>query len=154
MGNFLSDLERSRNAVNSLMKYYREIGHAIHELEGREEQQYGDFRIVLQEDHVNIEVKFDEMASRTGNLCFEMSNGSKMTGIMATKADKVYYVVPNGESGTVYVFNTEKLRDFICDPMNVKIKNGGDKKKFVLALAKISDVVDKDLPEEVFELTG
>ena len=152
MGHFLSDLDRSRGAVNALMEHYKAIGHAIHELEGKDEQQYGDFRITIVEDHVNIEVKFDEMSAKTGNLCFEMSNGSKMTGIMATKADKVYYVVPNGTAGTVYVFDTQKLREFISDPANVTIKNGGDKRKFVLALAKITKVVEAGLPEEVFDL--
>jgi hypothetical protein len=134
------------------MSHYKALGVAIHELEGREDQQYGDLRITLTEDHVNIEVKFDEMAAKTGNLCFEMSNGSKMTGIMATKADRVYYVVPNGDGATVYVFDTEKLRAFISDPANVTIKNGGDKRKFVLALAKATKVVEAGLPEEVFEI--
>ncbi|TFH22782.1 hypothetical protein E4G67_03970, partial [Candidatus Bathyarchaeota archaeon] len=105
MGHFLSDLDRSKRAVSALLAHYKEMGTAIRELEGKEEQKYGDLRIVLQEEHVNIEVKFDEMAAKTGNLCFEMSNGSKMTGIMSTKADKVYYVVPNEASATVYIFD-------------------------------------------------
>jgi len=152
MGHFLSDLERSKRAVKALIEHYKAVGIAIHELEGKEDQQYGDLRITLTEDHVNIEVKFDEMAARTGNLCFEMSNGTKMTGIMATKADKVYYVVPNGDGANVYVFETAKLRDFISQPHNVTIKNGGDKRKFVLALAKITDVVAAGLPEDMFDL--
>jgi len=152
MGHFLSDLDRSKRAVSALLAHYKEMGTAIRELEGKEEQKYGDLRIVLQEEHVNIEVKFDEMAAKTGNLCFEMSNGSKMTGIMSTKADKVYYVVPNEASATVYIFDTEKLREFISIPSNVTIKNGGDRRKFVLALAKITSVIEADLPEEVFDL--
>jgi hypothetical protein len=32
------------------------------------------------------------------------------------------------------------------------VKNGGDKRKFVLALAKVTKVMEADLPEEVFEL--
>lgn len=152
MGHFLSDLERSKRAVNALLEHYRTIGHAIRELEGKEEQKFGDLRLTIEEDHVNIEVKFDEMAAKTGNLCFEMSNGTKITGIMATKADRVYYVVPNDEAAIVYVFDTEKLREFISNPANVTIKNGGDRRKFVLALAKIHAVVDSGLPEEVFEI--
>lgn len=152
MGHFLRDLDRSKRAVNALLEHYKAIGHAIRELEGKEEQKFGDLRLTIEEDHVNIEVKFDEMAAKTGNLCFEMSNGSKMTGIMSTKADMVYYVVPNKEAATVYVFDTKKLRDFISEPSNVTIKNGGDRRKFVLALAKIQAVVDSELPEEIFEI--
>lgn len=152
MGHFLRDLDRSKKAVSALLRYYKEVGHAVRELEGKDEQKYGDLRLVLQEEHINIEVKFDEMAAKTGNLCFEMSNGTKMTGIMTTKADRVYYVVPNEEAATVYVFDTEKLREFISNPDNVTIKNGGDKKKFVLALSPIHAVVDSGLPEEIFEI--
>lgn len=152
MGHFLRDLERSKSAVKKLIEHYKSIGHLVRELEGKDEQEHGDFRIMLTDMHVNIEVKYDEMAAKTGNLCFEMSNGTKMTGIMATKAHKVYYVVPNGEAVTVYVFETEKLKDFISKPENVKIKNGGDRRKFVLALAKIEHVIDSELPEEVFEI--
>lgn len=152
MGHFLSDLQRSRHAVNVLLQHYKAIGYVVRELEGKEEQKLGDLRLTIQEEHINIEVKLDEMAGRTGNLCFEMSNGTKMTGIMTTQADKVYYVVPGKESAMVYVFDTQKLREFISEPSNVTIKNGGDKRKFVLALAKIQDVVDSGLPEEVFEV--
>ena len=151
MGHFLSDLDRSRGPVDKLMEWYEKIGYTVREFE-KDEQQYGDFCIMKDGDSVNIEVKFDEMSGKTGNLCFEMSNGSKLTGIMTTKADKVYYVVPNGKMQRVYIFDTEKLRAFIIDPANVTVKSGGDKRKFILALAKITDVVEADLPEEVFEL--
>jgi hypothetical protein len=151
MGHFLSDLDRSRDPVNKLMEWYEKTGYIVRELP-KNEQEYGDFSVTLLDVTVNIEVKFDEMSGKTGNLCFEMSNGSKLTGIMTTKADKVYYVVPNGGTQRVYVFDTEKLRAFIIDPANVTVKNGGDKRKFVLALAKVTKVMEADLPEEVFEL--
>jgi len=149
MGHFLSDLERSRVAVNLLMKRYRADGHVVREFETKEEQKLGDFRI---DDSFNVEVKFDEMAAKTGNFCFEMSNGSKMTGVMTTPADKIVYVLPDGDKYRAYVFNPTKLRAFITDAANVIIKNGGDRKKFVLALAKIAKVVDANLPEEIIDL--
>lgn len=151
MGHFLSDLDRSRGPVNKLMEWYEGVGYDVREFE-RSEQEFGDFSISKDGETTNIEVKFDEMSDKTGNLCFEMSNGSKMTGIMTTKADKVYYVVPNGQTQTVYIFDTEKLRQFISEPANVTVKNGGDRRKFILALAKVQTVVDAGLPDEVFEL--
>lgn len=152
MGNFLRDLDRSKSAVNSLMEHYRAQGYTVKELVGKDEQEYGDFTVDFSACPSNIEVKFDMYAKRSGNLCFEMSNGSKPTGIMTTLADKVYYVVPTDEGAKVFVFDTEELRTYIQNPGNVKIKNGGDKKKFILALAKITDVIDNGLPQEVFDI--
>jgi hypothetical protein len=94
------------------------------------------------------------MAKRTGNLCFEMSNGSRNTGIMETEADKVYYVVPGKGCKVVFVFDTEKLRSYITEPGNATIKNGGDKGKFVLALVSVTKVVGDGLPEEYFSIEG
>lgn len=152
MGHFLSDLQRSRVAVNVLMDRYKSLGFDVKELLTKDEQRSGDFSITEDDTVLNIEVKFDEMAAKTGNLCFEMSNGSRMTGIMETMADIVMYAVPYEHGFNVYVFRTQELREFITNPQNVIIKNGGDKKKFVLALAKITSVVDSNLPNEIFDI--
>lgn len=155
MGNFLRDLDRSKGAVNALMEHYKTEGYTVGELVGKEKQKTGDFwyRLLPEHDDVCVEVKFDMYAKRSGNLCFEMSNGSKETGIMITKADKVCYVVPSEDIYTVFVFDPEKLRTYIQDPVKVKIKNGGDKKKFVLALAKMTDIVSDNLAEEIFYIS-
>lgn len=152
VGHFLSDLERSRTAVNVLMDRYKSLGFDVKELLTKEEQKYGDFSITQEGRALNIEVKFDEMAAKTGNLCFEMSNGSRMTGVMETMADIVIYAVPYKHGFHIYMFRTQELREFITNPENVIVKNGGDKKKFVLALAKITAVVELGLPDEIFDL--
>ena len=154
MGNFLRDLDRSKSAVNALMEYYESKGFKVEELVGKAQQKHGDFAVTMEDgDVVHVEVKFDMYAKRSGNLCFEMSNGSKETGIMTTLADKVYYVVPTDEGARVFVFDPEKLRTYIQDPTKVTIKNGGDKRKFILALAKITSVVEDELPQDVFDIT-
>ena len=149
---FKRDLIISQEAVSSVLTYMIDQGYNVSELEGREEQKKGDIAWKREDGTTNIEVKFDIRAAQTGNLCFEMSNGNNLTGIMSTLADKVYYVVPNGNVKTVYTFDIDKLRSFIGDFDNVKIKNGGDNKKFVLAIAKISDILKAGLPEEVFDI--
>jgi len=155
MGNFLRDLDRSKVAVKALMEHYKAEGYTVGELVGKEEQKMGDFwyHLLPEQDDTCVEVKFDMYAKRSGNLCFEMSNGSKATGIMITEADKICYVVPSEDVYTVFVFDPEKLRAYIQDPSKVKIKNGGDKKKFVLALAKMTDIVHDALAEEVFYIS-
>ena len=153
MGSFQRDLAISQVAVDLLLDHLADNGYNTSELEGREAQKQGDITIEKDGFFTNIEVKYDMYAKRSGNLCFEMSNGKKMTGIMITPAERVYYVVPQkGRSHKVLVFDTEKLRAWIQDPDNVVIKSGGDKKKFVLALAKIDKIIECGLPEEVFEI--
>lgn len=148
---FRRDMARSEEAVYAVMMHLKNSGRDIRELEGKEEQTFGDLRC-LDGDKENIEVKFDIMAGRTGNLCFEMSNGKKLTGILTTKADFVYYVVPSKEGKRVYIFKTSKLVDFVQNSPRIKVKNGGDKKKFILGLAKIEDIVEDEIPEKVFDL--
>lgn len=153
MGHFLSDLAKSKEATDLLIQRYRGRGYTVRELP-KAEQKNGDLEVSCGQGKfiTNVEVKFDMMAQRTGNLCFEMSNGSRPTGIMETEADQICYVVPGKMNYSVYVFNPEKLRAFIQDPLNVTIKSGGDKRKFVLALATIQDIIGAELPDEVFEL--
>jgi hypothetical protein len=152
MGNFVRDLRRSKDAVEALMNHYKGLGYEVGELVGKEEQKLGDFwyRPLTDVNRTNVEVKFDMYAKRSGNLCFEKSNGTKATGIMTTQADHIMYVVPGDDTYTVFVFNPEKLRDFIENSPRITIKSGGDKKKFILALAKMTAIVADKLPEEVF----
>lgn len=149
MGHFLSDFDKSKDAVELVRKYLEGEGYDVEELE-KDEQQYGDLRAECGRFSETVEVKYDIMAKRTGNLCFEMSNGKRETGIMETKADWVYYVVPGKACKSVFVFDTKELKEYIQDPKNVSIRNGGDKKKFTLALAKISNVVADGLPKKYF----
>ena len=143
MGNFLKDL----NTLLNLRK-------RRYELVTREEQKSGDIRIVFDATDIalNIEVKFDLMAEKTGNLCFELSNGKKLTGILDTSADEVFYVVPSGNTRRIFKFEIDKLRKYILKPENVISKKGGDNKKFDLALVSIDKIIEDGIPFEVVEI--
>lgn len=109
-------------------------------------QIYGDFSI----SGVNIEVKYDMYAKRSGNLCFEISNGKGPTGIFKTLSDFVYFVVPCEEpcKFLVYDFDREKLVTWLTNEANSSNwveKRGGDKKKFKMRLVKMKDVVALNL---------
>lgn len=148
---FRRDFVRSQEAVVALLDYFIDEGHIAWELE-KDEQHLGDIYTEQFGVQVHVEVKFDIMAARTGNLCFEMSNGTKMTGIMTTQADEIFYVVPDGNKKKVFVFDPDKLRSYIKNLPVKNIKNGGDKKKFILAVVSIQDIIDAELPERVFHL--
>lgn len=142
MGNFLKDLDKSQQAVQLVMNHFADSDFACFELVGKEEQKMGDIRLIIDEDIIlNIEVKFDVMAEKTGNLCFELSNGKRMTGILETKADEVFYVVPDGKKRTIFKFDVDDLRKYILEPSNVKMKKGGDGWKFDLALVSIEKII-------------
>lgn len=153
MGNFLKDLDSSKKGVQIAAKLARElIGGEPEELD-KPNQIYGDFKIGGR----NIEVKYDMYAKRSGNLCFEISNGKGPTGIFKTLSDQVYFVVPQEEGFRVFDFNREKLVNWLNDPANKMHwveKSGGDKKKFKMRLVKISAVVALELCDnnvEVFD---
>lgn len=152
MGNFLKDLDSSHEAVQLVMAHLIDNDFICYELTTREEQKLGDIRVLADDNmgvEINIEVKFDMMAEKTGNLCFELSNGKKLTGMLETSADEVFYVVPCGKSRRIFKFEIEKLRKYILDPLNAVIKKGGDGKRFDLALVKMHKIVEDGIPFEV-----
>ena len=152
MGNFLKDLDDSQEAVQIVMAHLTDNDFVCHELTTREEQKLGDIRVLLDEAEFNIEVKFDKRAERSGNLCFELSNGKKLTGMLETGADEVFYVVPDGKARKIFKFEISKLRKYILDPLNVVIKKGGDGKRFDLALVKMHKIVEDGVPFEVVDI--
>lgn len=155
MGNFLKDLDASQEAVQLVMAHLIDNDFICYELTTRDEQKLGDIRI-LSDDKIsvelNIEVKFDIMAEKTGNLCFELSNGKKLTGMLETGADEVFYVVPDGKTRKIFKFEIAELRKYILDPLNVKMTKGGDGWKFDLALVSMHKIVEDGVPFEVVEI--
>lgn len=156
---FLRDLGESQVAVDLLLDFLIDKGYVAHELEGKKEQRNGDIRFYPKGDMDNpmdIEVKFDKMSRRTGNMCFELSNSKKATGIASTLADRVAYICPIKNGGfDVFMFVTSELKDFLFNKKNaskVKIKKGGDGNKFSLALVKFDTIISEELFSERWSL--
>jgi len=150
---FKRDEDLGQQAVDAILDYLIDQGHTAFELEGKKDQKKGDICILRSDDsEFNIEVKHDVMAARTGNLCFEITNGRKLTGIMATKSDGVYYVVPRGNYKEVFAFNTDKLKKYLHLPGKAEVKNGGDRKKFMLALVCINQIIADEVAESIFRI--
>lgn len=95
----------------------------------------------------SIEVKYDEMALKSGNICFETSNGKKLTGIFASKAKEVWYVIPTINKGIydIFIWPRKKLVDWLLKNQSlVKAVNGGDYNKFDLMLVK-REIIEKTI---------
>lgn len=148
---FLRDLEESKIAVAAVSKYLSDTYSdcKVEELP-RVRQHEGDLEVELEDgDKFTVEVKYDILAKKTGNLCFETHNGKgDLTGISSTDADDVCYVVPKKNGFTLYIFKTDALRKYLFDPINTKkIRQvyGGDKKKFSMMLVSIYNIENDEV---------
>lgn len=102
---------------------------------------------------MTIEVKFDIMALKTGNLCFEFTNGVKPTGICRSKADEIWYVVKTKKKNDYLIFKFRRaellqylLFNSILNPGKQRILNGGDRKSFgliIIPLETIQEDIEK-----------
>ena len=108
-------------------------------------------RLAREEEALTIEVKYDLMARKTGNLCFEIGNvtkkdGAKKTGIAATESKEVWYVTGTPDDYVVIRFNTVTLLQYLLYSLvttkNVKVVNGGDQNRFTLLLVKAKSIIE------------
>lgn len=99
------------------------------EIDKTKQKEY-DVKFKIGKKEYTCEVKYDYMAVKTGNLCIEHHNAKKdePSGIMATKATLWCQIILDGEHPTVWIANTEKLKEFVntTEPTK-KIIAGGDK---------------------------
>lgn len=88
-----------------------------------------DIEFKLGKKTKTIEVKFDYMAVKTGNLCIEHHNSKKdaPSGITATKADIWCQIILDGDNPTVWMTKVDTLKDYIAkNEPKKKIVSGGD----------------------------
>jgi len=149
---FKRDLEESKKGVKVAADYFsNKLSGVARELP-KPEQGKGDFEV----SGLFVEVKFDLMAARTSNLCFEVSNGKKATGILATEADKIVYVVPmeDDRGYKLFVFRRDNLLNYLKDPNSIgkfRFVRGGDNHRFSLAIVSIERIVEDKVAEEIIE---
>lgn len=147
---FHKDLEESKKAVALVKDYYKKHKYEVKDMEGKKEQIKGDFmyyngkKVSINECYV--EVKYDIMSEKTGNLCFEIYNGSgRPTGILRTTADEIVYVVKRKKKFNLIFFDAEELRSWIFNPENYnksRLVSGGDGRKYKMLIIKESDALD------------
>lgn len=102
------------------------IGFSLNTSSKLKELAQWDVRLHLEED-IDVEIKLDAMASKTGNMAIEYYNSKllKPSGIDATSAK--LWVVVFQEPNRAYVCSVERLKGFIKRNKPLKtILNGGD----------------------------
>lgn len=139
---FLKDLKDGRRGEVIALSALLKTGKYKKSDEKPPSQKHGDFQIKGAKcgSLLNVEVKYDIMAEDTGNMCFELANGKgDYTGIMATEADILAYVLNNKGSYVVYLFLLPNIKDFLFNGnKSVRVVNGGDKKRYSMALAPVN----------------
>lgn len=88
-----------------------------------------DMYIKRNNEKVRIEVKYDIMAEKTGNIAIETWNTkiNKPSGLKSTIADIWAVVIPDGPNLTFWLISVKKLKDFVRNtPPKRIIENAGD----------------------------
>jgi len=82
------------------------------------------------------EIKADRLSYKTGNLCIEIANSGRPSGITSTKSDYWGYFVIKSDGYDLYVIPTEELKEKAFSKQYKSIR-GGDGKKSDLVLIPI-----------------
>lgn len=74
-----------------------------------------DLKCKLKRKNFTVEVKYDYMSGKTGNVCIETWNTKKdePSGLTATKAKVWAVCIPDGDHITIWMCKTKDLRDFV-----------------------------------------
>lgn len=162
--NFRRDLAESKIAVEISKQFLLSgdaFGGDVEELP-LDRQNEGDLEVIparsRKEDSYTVEVKYDILARKTKNLCFEISNKKgEPSGIAKTKAEVVHYIVPRDGGFTLYEFSKDDLLTYMYKPINhskdkIRIVSGGDRKSYHMMLVKIDTILEDNLPLNVEEI--
>jgi len=157
-GKFLRDLSNGKKAEQYIAKLYRENFYPTCD--------YVSFNIGKEYDisfsfprkeSVHIEVKFDKMGAKTGNLCFELQDHKgRPSGIMATKAHLMVFIVAKSlqSKKDIFEFDVPALREFIeeyIDTTTYKIVKGGDGNAFEMMLVPITEIIKKPFCRRIIQ---
>ena len=88
-------------------------------------------------NETKYEIKADRLSYKTGNVCIEIANSGRPSGITSTKSDYWGYFVIKPDGYDLYIIPTEELKEMI-NPKKYKVLRGGDGKKSELILIPIS----------------
>lgn len=125
-------------AINEYIEYDK------YERPSEADRLYYDFLI---NDTIRYEIKADRLSYKTNNLCIELFNNNKLSGLNSTKADYyIYFIINNDKIERVYKISTDKLKELVKDK---KIISGGDYKKSKFVLLNINNLSDYIIDKKV-----
>lgn len=147
MRNIQGDLAKGKEGEKMALHQFTRCG-ATGGLNDDKETRYEyDIYFELNEKKWTVEVKYDQMANKTGNIAVETFNPKlgKTSGIARTKADLWMHILSESE---VYLARVEDLKKFISENEPDKIiDRGGDKnaKLYIYAKKFITKIAFKNI---------
>jgi hypothetical protein len=91
---------------------------------------------------IKVEVKYDKICCRTGNIAVEMQFMGKPSGIATTTADYWAFVLDKLDI-TVFI-KTERLKKLVKKYSSTKITDGGDMNNSIVVKVPIKDIFNCD----------
>ena len=88
-------------------------------------------------NETKYEIKADRLSYKTGNVCIEIANCGRPSGITSTKSDYWGYFVIKPDGYDLYLIPTEELKEMV-NSKKYKVIRGGDGKKSELILIPLS----------------
>ena len=105
---------------------------------------YYDFLI---NNTTKYEIKADRIAFKTRNLCIELYNYGKPSGLNITQADYyIYFIINNNNIIRVYKIPTAVLKELI---ISRELKSGGDNRQSKFVLLNIDLVKDYIIEKKI-----
>ena len=105
---------------------------------------YYDFLI---NNTTKYEIKADRISFKTRNLCIELYNYGKPSGLNITQADYyIYFIINNNNIIRVYKIPTAVLKELI---ISRELKSGGDNRQSKFVLLNIDLVKDYIIEKKI-----
>lgn len=135
MSTFYSDLKEGQKTENIIYYLLKKNNHNIQKNTSNDYQTLKEYDLILN-NSIKIEVKYDKMASITGNLALEYNCSNKLSGILSTKSQIWVYRIKN----QLLFFNTKDLKHAFNSKQYFRTVNGGDSNRAKLALFKLNEI--------------
>ena len=87
-------------------------------------------------NETKYEIKADRLSYKTGNVCIEIANCGRPSGITSTTIDYWGYFIIKSDGYDLYLIPTEELKQMVYSKQ-YKVIRGGDGKKSDLMLISI-----------------
>ncbi len=125
---FKRDLQFGKQGEKEVIQVFRRNGFEL--VNNTASKKLKDYDLIgkVGKKNFTLEIKYDWLSERTGNLAIEYHNSSKdePSGIDATKADIWIQIINDKDYKTVWAINVLKLRQYIKanKPLRVVTKAG------------------------------
>lgn len=129
MGNYNIhiDLPRAKKVEKIVAEELKNLNSAIDKIEHAPDEKFSDWDLncTIKDKSEKIEIKEDQMVSKTGNLFIEIESRGKPSGILTSKADFYIFVAILKDTVDLFKIPLKELKNMLSKGRLVG--NAGDK---------------------------